>query len=290
MENLFRTGLLIAALTALFMAVGYWVAGTQGMIIALLVAAAMNLFTYWSADRIVLSMYGAQEVDEIQAPGLWRIVRDLAGRAGLPMPRIYLIDSEQPNAFATGRNPQHAAVAVTSGLLRTLPEREVAGVLAHELAHVKHYDTLTMTITATLAGAIGVLANFLLLFGGSRDRERNSGIGMIGGLVIMLLAPLAATLVQLAISRTREYAADQGGAELTGQPMWLAEALAHIHNSAVQIPNFKAEHNPATAHLFIINPLSGAHLGSLFSTHPPVEERIARLTAMAKVRSPWAAR
>lgn len=290
MENLFRTGLLIAALTALFMAVGYWVAGTQGMIIALLVAAAMNLFTYWSADRIVLSMYGAQEVDEIQAPGLWRIVRDLAGRAGLPMPRIYLIDSEQPNAFATGRNPQHAAVAVTSGLLRTLPEREVAGVLAHELAHVKHYDTLTMTITATLAGAIGMLANFLLLFGGSRDRERNSGIGMIGGLVIMLLAPLAATLVQLAISRTREYAADQGGAELTGQPMWLAEALAHIHNSAVQIPNFKAEHNPATAHLFIINPLSGAHLGSLFSTHPPVEERIARLTAMAQARSPWAAR
>lgn len=289
MENLFRTGLLIAALTALFMAVGYWIAGPQGMVIALFLAAAMNLFTYWSADRLVLSMYGAQEVDDMQAPGLLRIVRDLAGRAGLPMPRVYIIDNDQPNAFATGRNPQHAAVAVTRGLLQRLPEHEVAGVLAHELAHVKHYDTLTMTITATLAGAIGMLANFLFFFGGSRNDERNNPLGLLGGVLIMLLAPLAATLVQLAISRTREYAADQGGAEITGQPIWLAQALAHIHDDVARIPNEPAEHNPATAHLFIVNPLSGAHLGSLFSTHPPVEQRIARLTAMVQQRSPWTA-
>src|SRR5579871_3073145 len=191
MEHLLRTGLLVAALTALFMAVGYWVAGPQGMTIALIIAAATNLFTYWTADRIVLSMYGAQEVDERQAPGLLRIARDLPGRAGLPMPRVYLIDSDQPNAFATGRNPEHAAVAVTHGLLRTLPENEIAGVLAHELAHVKHYDTLTMTITATLAGAIGMLANFLFFFAGGRNDQRNHPLGALGGLVIMLLAPLA---------------------------------------------------------------------------------------------------
>lgn len=287
MENLLRTGLLIAALTALFMAVGYWIAGTQGMVIALIIAAAMNLFTYWSADRLVLSMHRAREVDETQAPGLLRIVRDLAVRAGLPMPRVYVIDSEQPNAFATGRNPRHAAVAVTRGLLRQLPEHEITGVLAHELAHVRHYDTLTMTITATLAGAIGMLANMLFFLGGGRSNERNNPLGLAGLLLMMLLAPLAATLVQLAISRTREYAADQGGAEITGQPMWLAQALAHIHDSAARIPNETAEHNPATAHMFIVNPLSGAHLDSLFSTHPPIGERIARLTAMARRQSPW---
>jgi heat shock protein HtpX len=289
MGNLFRTSLLIAALTALFMAVGHWVAGPQGMIVALLVAAATNLFTYWNADRVVLMIYGAREVDDSQAPRLLRIVRDLAGRAGMPMPRVYLIDSKQPNAFATGRNPSHAAVAVTRGLLNLLPEREVAAVLAHELAHVRNYDTLTMTITATLAGAIGMLANFLFFFTPNRSDERNH-TGAIASLVIMLLAPLAATLVQLAISRTREYAADKAGAEIVGQPMWLAQALAHIHDAATHIPNEDAEHNPATAHLFIINPLSGAHFGMLFSTHPPVRERIARLTAMTTMKSPWPTR
>ena len=288
MDNLLRTGVLIAALTALFMAVGYWVSGPQGMVVALLVAAAMNLVTYWTADRLVLMMYGAHEVDESQAPVLLRIVRELAKRAGLPMPKVYLIDSEQPNAFATGRNPSHAAVAVTRGLLRLLPEREVAGVLAHELAHVKSHDTLTMTITATIAGTIGMLANFLFFFAPSRNGERNHP-GALAGLVVMLLAPLAATLVQLAISRTREYAADRPGAAILGEPMALASALAHIHAGAQRIPNEDAERNPATAHVFIINPLSGAHLGGLFSTHPPVEDRIARLTELARAKSPWMA-
>jgi heat shock protein HtpX len=258
------------------------------MVVALLVAAAMNLVTYWTADRLVLMMYGAHEVDESQAPALLRIVRELAGRAGLPMPKVYLIDSEQPNAFATGRNPSHAAVAVTRGLLRLLPEREVAGVLAHELAHVKSHDTLTMTITATIACAIGMLANLLFFFAPSRNGERNHP-GALAGLVVMLLAPLAATLVQLAISRTREYAADRAGAAILGEPMALASALAHIHAGAQRIPNEDAERNPATAHLFIINPLSGAHLGGLFSTHPPLEDRIARLTALARAKSPWMA-
>lgn len=288
MNNRIRTGLLLAALTALFMAIGYWISGPQGMIIALLVAAAMNLVTWWTADRVVLAMYGAHQVEERAAPALMRMVRELAGRAGVPMPKVYLIESEQPNAFATGRNPEHAAVAVTRGLLRMLPERELAGVLAHELAHVKHYDTLTMTITATIAGAIGMLANLLFFFSPSRDGERHH-TGMLTGLLVMLLAPLAATLVQLAISRAREYEADRAGAAISGDPMSLANALAHIHAGAQQIPNDDAERNPATAHLFIINPLSGAHLGSLFATHPPVADRIARLTAMARAKSPWVA-
>jgi heat shock protein HtpX len=204
------------------------------------------------------------------------------------MSKVYLIDIEQSNAFATGRNPSHAAVAVTRGLLRLLPEREVAGVLAHELAHVKSHDTLTMTITATIAGAIGMLANLLFFFAPSRNGERNHP-GALAGLVVMLLAPLAATLVQLAISRTREYAADRAGAAILDEPMALASALAHIHAGAQRIPNEDAERNPATAHVFIINPLSGAHLGGLFSTHPPVEDRIARLTALARAKSPWMA-
>jgi heat shock protein HtpX len=231
-------------------------------------------------------------VDAAQAPGLYRIVRELAYRAGLPMPRVYLIPNDQPNAFATGRNPAHAAVAVTTGLLATLPEQEVAGVLSHELAHIRNRDTLTMTITATLAGAIGMLANFMFFLAPVRNDERNNPLGAVAALLVMLLAPLAATLVQLAISRTREYAADRAGATLLGEPMWLAGALARIERHARQIPNEDAERNPATAHLFIINPLSGAHLGGLFSTHPPVAERIARLTAMAReqsgAQSPWA--
>lgn len=288
MNNLLRTGLLLAALTALFMAVGYWIAGSQGMLVALLVAAAMNFFAYWTADTVVLTLYGARQVGDAEAPALLRTVHDLASRAGLPMPRVYVIDSPQPNAFATGRDPAHAAVAVTTGLLDDLPQQEIAGVLAHELAHVKNRDTLTMTITATLAGAIGMLANVLFFLTPGRNNQREQPLGAIAGLVVMLLAPLAATLVQLAISRTREYAADRAGAEILGQPMWLANALARIESYAQQIPNDRAERNPATAHLFIINPLSGGHLDSLFSTHPPVAKRIARLTEMAETQSPWA--
>jgi heat shock protein HtpX len=289
MDNLFRTGLLLAALTGLFGAVGYWAGGEQGMLVALLFAGVMNFVSYWTADGVVLHLYGAREVDEATAPGLVGLVRNLAARARLPMPRVYVIENPQPNAFATGRNPDNAAVAVTTGLLRALPQQELAGVLAHELAHVRNRDSLTMTITATLAGAIGMLANFLFFFGAGRNGERNHPLGPIGGLLIMLLAPLAATLVQLAISRTREFSADAGGAEITGQPLWLASALARIDEAARRIPNEAAEHNPATAHLFIVNPLSGAHFGSLFSTHPPVEERIARLQGMAGPASPWTA-
>jgi heat shock protein HtpX len=282
MQNLLRTGLLITTLTALFMAVGYWVGGEQGMLIALLIAAAMNFAVYWTADSAVLAMYGAHEVGESEAPALVGLVHELAAHAGLPMPKVYVIESDQPNAFATGRNPEHAAVAVTRGLLSQLPREEVAGVLAHELAHVRNRDTLTMTITATLAGAIGMLANFVFFLGLGRSNERNQPTGAVAGFVLLLLAPLAATLVQLAISRTREYAADEAGAAITGRPIWLAHALAHIDGIARHVPNIEAERNPATAHLFIVNPLSGANLAGLFSTHPPVEDRIARLTAMAR--------
>ena len=287
MENLLRTGVLIALLTALFMAVGYWIGGGEGMLIAFLIAAAMNFTAYWAADSAVLGVYGAREVGEAEAPGLVGLVRELAARAGLPMPRVYVIESDQPNAFATGRNPEHAAVAVTSGLLRDLPRDEIAGVLAHELSHVRNRDTLTMTITATLAGAIGMLANFVFFPAPRRGSGRNNASVAIASLLILLLAPLAATLVRLAISRTREYAADAAGAAITGRPLWLADALARIEDVARQVPNEAAERNPATAHLFIVNPLSGGNLAGLFSTHPPIAERIARLEAMARERSPW---
>jgi heat shock protein HtpX len=286
--NYFRTGLLLAALTGLFVAIGYVIGGASGMVIALGLAVAMNFFAYWNADKMILSMYGAREVDRQSAPGFYGIIEQLAERAGMPMPRVYIIDNEQPNAFATGRNPENAAVAATTGILRTLSSEELAGVMAHELAHVKHRDTLIMTITASLAGAIGMLANFAFLFGGSRDENGHSSpLGWVGILAVMIIAPLTATLVQLAISRGREYEADREGAALCGQPLWLASALAKIQRGAAAIPNYDAERNPATAHLFIVNPLHGHAFDSLFSTHPPVEERIRRLRAMAGAAGPW---
>ncbi|MEA2935707.1 MAG: heat shock protein HtpX [Variibacter sp.] len=277
--NYFRTAILLAGLTGLFMAVGYLIGGQAGMFVALLVAGAMNLFSYWNSDRLVLSMHGAHEVDARTAPDLYGLVQELAGRAGLPMPRVYLMDNPQPNAFATGRNPQRAAVAVTTGLLQTLTREEVAGVVAHELAHIKNHDTLTMTITATIAGAISMVAQFGM-FGG-HNRENSNGLGMVGSIAMVILAPLAAMIVQMAISRTREYAADREGAAISGQPLWLASALGKIANAAHVVENDAAERNPATAHLFIINPLSGARMDNLFSTHPAVENRIAALQELA---------
>jgi heat shock protein HtpX len=279
--NTLRTAMLLAVMTALFMGVGYLIGGSGGMMIALVIAAGTNLFTYWNADKMVLAMNGAVEVDERTAPEYYGIVRDLAARAGLPMPRVYLIDNPQPNAFATGRNPEHSAVAATTGLLERLSYEEVAGVMAHELAHIQNRDTLTMTIVATLAGAISMLGNFALFFGGG-NRENNNGAGIIGVLVAMIVAPFAAMLVQMAVSRTREYAADRRGAEIAGQPLWLASALAKIARNVEAIRNPAAERNPATAHLFIINPLHGERMDSLFSTHPATENRIAALQAMAE--------
>jgi heat shock protein HtpX len=277
--NHLRTAVLLAGLTALFMGVGYLIGGGSGAVIALLVAAGMNLASYWNADRLVLAMHEAHEVDETTAPDLVRLVQDLARRAGLPMPRVYLMDNPQPNAFATGRNPEHAAVAVTTGLLQMLSREEIAGVIAHELAHVRNRDTLTMTITATIAGAISMLAQFGLFFGGHRDN--NSGPGVIGTLAMVILAPIAAMIVQMAISRTREYAADELGARTTGQPQALASALAKISDAAQAIENPTAERTPATAHLFIVNPLTAHGMDNLFSTHPSTENRIAALERLA---------
>ncbi len=278
--NYFRTAILLAGLTALFMAVGFLIGGKGGMLIALVIAAGMNLFSYWNSDRMVLSMHGAQEVDARLAPELHAMVGELAQRAGLPMPKVYLMDQPQPNAFATGRNPENAAVAVTTGLLNSLTREEVAGVIAHELAHIKNHDTLIMTITATIAGAISMIAQFGMFSGGNRDG--NNGMGVIGTLATVILAPLAAMLVQMAISRTREYAADRQGAAICGQPLWLSSALAKIADAAHHIENDAAERNPATAHLFIINPLSGQRMDNLFSTHPATENRIAALEDLAR--------
>ncbi len=278
----FRTGLLIAALTGLFAAVGFVIGGSSGMVIALALAGAMNFFAYWNADKLVLRMYGAREVDRQSAPGFYGIVEQLAARAEMPMPRVYIVENEQPNAFATGRDPEHAAVAATTGLLRMLSSEEVAGVIAHELAHVRHRDTLIMTLTASLAGAIGMLANFAFFFGGGRDENGNaSPLGWIGLLAVMILAPLTAVMVQAAISRGREFEADRGGAEISGRPLWLASALSKIQRGAEAIPNNVAERNPATAHLFIVNPLHGFAWDRMFSTHPSTDERIARLRALA---------
>ncbi|MEN3794034.1 zinc metalloprotease HtpX [Fulvimarina sp. MAC3] len=274
--NMLKTAALIAALTALFMGLGLLIGGRAGMMIALVIAAGMNLFAYWNADKMVLKMHRAKEVDERSAPEFYSIVASLAQRAGLPMPKIYVIDNPQPNAFATGRNPDNAAVAATTGLLNQLSHEEVAGVMAHELAHVQNRDTLTMTITATIAGAISMLANFGMFFGGNR----NNPLGIVGMLAAVIVAPLAAMLVQTAVSRTREYSADRRGAEICGQPGWLASALEKIAKASGRIPNETAERNPATAHMFIINPLSGNKMAGLFSTHPDINERIALLREM----------
>ena len=276
--NTFRTGLLLAGLTGLFLAIGYLMGGQGGMMLAFLFAAGTNLFAYWNADKMVLRMQGAQEVDRATAPEYYDIVATLAKRASLPMPKVYIMDNPQPNAFATGRNPENAAVAATTGLLQTLSSSEIAGVMAHELAHIKHRDTLVMTLTATLAGAVSMLANFGFLFGG---RDRNSPLGPLGGILLIILAPLAAMIVQLAVSRTREYEADRGGAEISGEPMSLASALHKISGAAHRIPNEAAEANPAMAHLFIVNPLSGQRMDNLFSSHPATENRVAELQKMA---------
>ncbi|PYE82318.1 zinc metalloprotease HtpX [Pseudoroseicyclus aestuarii] len=272
-----KTAMLMAGMTALFMGLGYLLGGSGGMLIALALAAAMNLFSWWNSDKMVLRMHNARPLAPSDASGLPRMVERLARKAGLPMPAVYLIETEQPNAFATGRGPQNAAVAVTRGLLRSLSEEEVAGVVAHELAHIRNRDTLIMTITATFAGAISMLANFALFFGGRRE----GGPGLIGSLALMIVAPLAAALVQMAISRTREYAADKAGAEICGQPLALASALQRIQGLATRIDNPAAERSPATAHMFIINPLNGQRADKLFSTHPNTENRVAALRALA---------
>jgi heat shock protein HtpX len=279
MFNLMKTAILMAAITALFMAIGSLIGGQQGMMIALIVALGMNFFSYWFSDKLVLKMYNAQEVDETSAPQFYRMVRDLAQRAQLPMPKVYLINEDAPNAFATGRNPEHAAVAATTGILRVLSERELRGVMAHELAHVRHRDILISTVSATMAGAISMLANFAMLFGG-RDSEGRAHNPIVG-LLVMFLAPIAASLIQMAISRAREFEADRGGAEISGDPHALAAALQKIHRYAQGIPLEAAERHPETAQMMIMNPLSAGGLRGLFSTHPSTEERVARLMAMA---------
>ncbi len=283
--NYVRTAILLAAMTGLFLAIGFLLGGEGGMVIAFMFALAMNAFAYWNADKMVLRMYGAREVDARSAPSYYGLVSQLADRAGMPMPRVYIIESDQPNAFATGRNPENAAVAATTGLLRLLSHEEIAGVMAHELAHVRNRDTLIMTITATIAGAVGMLANFALFFG--HGDNRNNPLGIIGSILIMILAPLAAALVQMAISRTREYAADAGGAEICGHPLWLAAALAKLEKGAGAIENQEAEANPATAHMFIVNPLHTHSVDNLFSTHPNTANRIQRLREMAGAAGPW---
>ena len=281
-----KTTILLAGMTGLFVGLGFLIGGQSGMVIAFLMALGMNAFAYWNSGDMVLRMYNAQEVDARSAPEYYGMVERLAQRAGLPMPRVYVIHSDQPNAFATGRDPEHAAVAATTGLLHMLSPEEVAGVMAHELAHVKNRDTLIMTITATIAGAISMLANFAMFFSASSSNSQNGenqggGLGLVGGILLSILAPMAAMVVQMAISRTREYEADRIGAEICGRPLWLADALERIHVGAAQIPNYQAENRPATAHLFIANPLHGRSFASLFSTHPDMEDRVSRLRAMA---------
>lgn len=274
--NYVRTTILLAGLTALLMVVGFFIGGVQGAMIAFVIAAATNLFSYWNSDRMVLSMHNAKQVDEQSAPELVGIVRELSQRAELPMPRVYLMDSPQPNAFATGRNPQHAAVCATTGLLEKLNRDEVSAVIAHELGHVRNHDTLTMSVAATIAGAISMLANFGMFFGGGR---RNN---VVGSLLMLILAPIAAMIIQMAISRTREYAADEFAGRLSGRPDALASALVKISNMTHAVPNETAEANPSTAPLFIVNPLSGQGMDNLFSTHPRTENRVAALEKLSR--------
>jgi len=279
--NWFKTSLLMAGILALFGALGGVIGGQQGMLVALVLGGAMNFFAYWFSDRMVLKLYNAREVDATSAPQFHAMVRELAQRADLPMPRVYIIDEAQPNAFATGRNPEHAAVAATTGIIRLLSARELRGVMAHELAHVKNRDILVSTVSATLAGAISTLANFGMLFGGGHRDSENGGGNPILAIAVMIFAPIAAMLIQFAISRTREFGADAGGAAISGDPHALASALDKIDRYARGLPMEVAEANPATAQMMIINPLSGGGLQGLFSTHPPTAERIARLHAMA---------
>jgi heat shock protein HtpX len=277
--NQMKTFILLAAMTGLFMAIGFLAGGTGGMLVAFGIACAMNIFSYWNADKMLLKMHGARQVDASTAPEFYAMVQQLAARASMPMPKVYVMDNPQPNAFATGRNPEHAAVAATTGILQMLNRDELEGVMAHELAHIKNRDTLTMTITATLAGAIGMLANFFAFFGGGRDGERSNPLL---GMAMMILAPMAAAVVQMAISRTREYSADRMGAEISRKPMALASALNKISGAAARTMNPAAENNPATAHLFIVNPLAGRGVDNLFSTHPNPQNRIAQLTKIAE--------
>ena len=279
MSGYIKTAILLAALTALFGAIGLALGGEQGMIIALLFAGGMNLFAWWNSDKVVLRMHNARPIGPADAPRLYALTEALARRAGLPMPALYVIEEDQPNAFATGRSPDRAAVAVNTGLLARLSEREVAGVIAHELAHIRNRDTLIMTVTATIAGAISMLAQFGFFFRGGSGEHRPNPIVM---LALLVLAPLAAAIVQMAISRSREYEADRVGAMITGDPRGLASALLRLQDYARRIENHHAEANPATAHLWIVNPLSGARMDNLFSTHPATENRVAALEQLAR--------
>ncbi|MDC8784589.1 zinc metalloprotease HtpX [Roseateles koreensis] len=280
MFNLMKTAILMAAITALFMAIGAMLGGRSGMMLALVVALGMNFFSYWFSDTMVLKMYNAREVDDSSAPQFYAMVRELAQKAQLPMPRVYLIDEDAPNAFATGRNPEHAAVAATTGILRVLNERELRGVMAHELAHVKHRDILISTVSATMAGAISMLANFAMFFSG-RDSEGRPANPLVG-ILVAVLAPIAASVIQMAISRAREFEADRGGAEISGDPAALASALEKIQRIAQGLPLEATERHPETAQMMIMNPLHGGGLSRLFSTHPATEERVARLLEMVR--------